>query len=132
MKQQYLLDTNVVIDLLRHKDSSVKEKIGDVGVGACAISEITLYELYCGAYLSSDPEKNISDITKAISYLTILPLSSAYEEAARQRAALRRRGMPIEDFDLLIACTAICTGRVLVSGNTSHMERVEGLHLEFW
>ena len=121
MKQQYLLDTNVVIDLLRHKDSSVKEKIGDVGVGACAISEITLYELYCGAYLSSDPEKNISEITKAISYLTILPLSSAYEEAARQRAALRRRGMPIEDFDLLIACTAICTGRVLVSGNTSHM-----------
>jgi len=52
--------------------------------------------------------------------------------AARQKASLRKAGTPVEDFDLLIGCTALCDNRILLTGNRKHMERIEGLELEDW
>ena len=45
---QYLLDTNIIIFLLRSKHR-IHEKIAFVGLNNCFISEITLAELKVGA-----------------------------------------------------------------------------------
>jgi len=49
---------------------------------------------------------------------------------SRIRRALRQRVEMIGDFDILIAATALETGRPLVTDNTRHFERVEGLIVE--
>jgi tRNA(fMet)-specific endonuclease VapC len=48
------------------------------------------------------------------------------------KAALDRKGERIEDFDLLIAATALNLNYVLVTNNTKHYKRIEGLQLENW
>ena len=46
--------------------------------------------------------------------------------------SLDRKGEKIEDFDLLIAATALSLNYVLVTNNTKHYKRLEGLQLENW
>ena len=45
---------------------------------------------------------------------------------------LRSKGTPLEDADILIAGIAIANDAVLVTRNTKHFARVEGLRLEDW
>lgn len=49
---------------------------------------------------------------------------------SRIRRSLRMRGEMIGDFDILIAATALNAGLPLVTDNTRHFERVEGLVVE--
>ena len=132
MKKRYLLDTCAAIDLILWPQGPVSQRIAEVGVSACAITDITLYELYCGAYASRDRAQNVALVGRLEEWLPILPSRDAYQEAARQRSELKRRGEMIEDFDLLIGSTAICNGRILITGNGSHMGRLSGLVLEDW
>ena len=44
----------------------------------------------------------------------------------------KRDGRPTDDADLIIAATALETGRVLVTGNTSHFAWISELTLEDW
>lgn len=48
---------------------------------------------------------------------------------AELRGRLRRSGATVPDNDLLIAATALTFGMTLVTGNTRHFGRVEGLDL---
>ena len=41
-------------------------------------------------------------------------------------------GVPLDDFDLLIASICIEQDAVLVTDNTKHFERIQGLHMENW
>lgn len=45
------------------------------------------------------------------------------------KAGLEKSGQRLEDFDLLIASTAIENDLVLMSGNLRHFKRIEGLKL---
>ena len=131
MSAKYLLDTNAVVDLLRGSDS-VRLKMKEVGIDRIAIADLTIYELYCGAYFSNDKEANLSIINQLIQNIAITPSSYAYEEAAHQKHSLKKKGELIEDIDILIGSTAIVEGRILVTGNVNHMNRLEGIMLEDW
>lgn len=52
--------------------------------------------------------------------------------AARIRADLESRGLPIGPYDVLIAATALARGAILVTHNTVELSRVAGLRLEDW
>lgn len=49
---------------------------------------------------------------------------------SRIRQGLRKDGMMIGDFDILIAATALEHGIVLVTGDTGHYHRIRDLELE--
>lgn len=132
MRPRYLLDTNVLVDILRGTKGDARKRLLEIGIDHCAVSEITVYELYCGAAASASPEANQKAVETLLALIEILPLQKAYLEAARQKASLRKAGTPVEDFDLLIGCTALCDSRILLTGNRKHMERIEGLALEDW
>ena len=53
---KYLLDFNIFIHFLRGKYNII-EKLNEVGIDDCAISEITLAELDYGAEKSANPKK---------------------------------------------------------------------------
>ena len=53
--------------------------------------------------------------------------------AAHEKIRLRLAGTPCDDnFDLLIACTAIANDMVCVADNTKDFHRFEGILLEDW
>lgn len=128
---KYLLDTNVIIDLLKG-NKKVIENLQNTMLCECCISDITVFELYYGAYRSRNPSSAITEIDKLISAITVLDTTNSMKEAARQKAALAEKGALIEDFDLIIGASAITNGLTLVTGNTKHLGRLAGLSMENW
>lgn len=47
-------------------------------------------------------------------------------------AALKKSGRLIDDIDILIAGVALSNNLVMVTDNTEHFERIEGLKIENW
>lgn len=131
--QYYLLDTNAVIEILKNPQGMVSRRLMENGgVSYCAISDITLYELYAGAYASQHVDNNVAAVDRLTEWLQVIPSSSAYKEAARQKVSLKADGQIIEVIDILIGCTAIVSGRVLVSANYKHLGRLKGIQITDW
>lgn len=128
----YLLDTDICVFWLRGA-ASVHKHIAAVGPGAVAISVITLAELRYGAECSAQPTASHQAIDDFVSGVTVLDLGP--ESAMRFgaiKAHLRRNGNLIEDFDLLLAATALSHKMTLVTNNTSHFQRVPQITLDNW
>lgn len=130
----YLLDTNICVFYLRGK-FNIDQLIDKVGWDNCCISEITELELKFGAELSKqrdgiDRSQQLNDFLEDIK---ILPINNAIDVAASEKIRLRLAGTPCEDnFDLLIACTAIANDMVCVTDNTKDFHRFHGIRLENW
>jgi tRNA(fMet)-specific endonuclease VapC len=54
------------------------------------------------------------------------------ETYAAIKADIETRGKPLDDFDLVIAATAISLGYRLVTNNERHFRRIKELKLENW
>ena len=130
MVRQYLLDTNVLIDMFKG-NQRVQEKIFSAEFHNCYISEITLAELYVGAFKGGRP-KQLQEIGFVCKHFRILPITQALELYARLRVQLEGKGESIDDFDLLIAATALTEGHTLVTHNLRHFDRIDGLRTEDW
>ena len=130
MVRQYLLDTNAVIDMFKG-NQRVQERIFRAEFHNCCISEITLAELYVGAFKGGRP-KQLQEIGFVCKRFRILPITSALERYARLRVQLERQGEPIDALDLLIAATALTEDLTLVTHNLKHFERIEKLRTEDW
>jgi len=103
---KYLLDTNICIHFFRGKFNLI-DKLKEIGIKNCAISEITYAELVFVAENSANPKKNHLLIEKFVEQVTILPIFDSIIQYGRQKTKLRKQGQMISDFDLLIGCTAI-------------------------
>ena len=131
MEGKYLLDSNICIHLLRGNES-VCNAIAKVGWDNCYISELTIVELYYGAECSVHRDRNVAEVEAFIADLNVIPLSSHIKEFCSQKAAMRRSGTMIEDFDLFIGTAAKVAGCVLVTENVKHMSHIEGIEIENW
>ena len=134
MNKQYLLDTNICVFLLRGK-YEVNKAIAAVGSDNCHISELTVMELKYGAEVvyQRDGIDQREGLNKLFSIVDVLPISSALEFAASEKARLRLNGTPIEDnFDLLIGSTAIVNDMVMVTENVKDFKNLNGIKLENW
>lgn len=129
----YLLDTDVVISLLRG-NRRVADAIDEAGIQNCRISEITRAELLYGVELSRRKGRKSDAIMvdRLLDTFEVVPVGGLLSSYASIKADLVCSGTPIEDFDLLIGCTALVNSFVLVSGNIAHMSRIKGLSLENW
>jgi len=128
---KYLLDSNICIHFLRGKYNII-EKLNEVGIDNCAISEITLAELVFGAEKSDNPKKNHKLIEKFIGQLSILPIFDAIQTYVKEKAQLQSEGKMISDFDLLIGCTSIENDLIMVTENIKEFDRIKGIRIENW
>ena len=128
---KYLLDTNICIHFFRGK-FNLYEKINQVELKNCAISEITLAELVYGAENSDNPKKNHDLINRLTNHITILPIFSAIHLYGIEKSRLRKSGIMISDFDLLIGCTAIENQLIVVTENVKEFKRIKGIKIENW
>lgn len=129
----YMLDTNILIRIIRHPDDPVCQRIFQLIGGELCISSITFAELVYGAKHSSNYEKNIQAVQSLLSGIYILPFDTAAAwEAGDIMAYLARIGKPIGDRDALIAAHARSLSLVLVTHNTDEFSRVQNLVIEDW
>lgn len=129
---KYLLDTNVIISLYRHEKNGIQQRLREVGIDNCCISDITLYELYWGARLNRNTKQELMKIDSLSRNITIVPTKNIVKEASRQKYLLKEKGLPIEDFDILIGSAAIVNNLILVTRNTKHMGRLDNIKIEDW
>jgi tRNA(fMet)-specific endonuclease VapC len=129
--KQYLLDTNICIFYMKglHR---LDEKLEKVKSDNCFISEITLAELKFGVENSQNQEKNDKALQKFLSEIQVIPIFQAIDTYAKEKARLKRLGKPVDDFDLLIGCTAVAWSFIMVTNNTGHFDRIKGIKIEDW
>ena len=129
---RYLLDTNIVIYVLRQRPIEVLSTF-NTNASRMAISSITLAELMHGAEKSSRMSENLATVEDFCSRLQVLPYGAkAAQHYGAIRAALEKIGQPIGVNDLHIAAHARSEGLVLVTNNMGEFTRVPGLELENW
>ncbi|MFT3987156.1 type II toxin-antitoxin system VapC family toxin [Aestuariivirga sp.] len=132
MTIRYMLDTNIVSDLVRNPQGKVFDGIGRTGAEAVCVSIITATELRYGC-AKRGSEKLRRQIDAILEGLEILALDvPADTEYASIRAELERAGKPIGPNDLLIAAHARAMGAVLVTANINEFSRIPKLRLENW
>jgi tRNA(fMet)-specific endonuclease VapC len=128
----YLIDTDIIINSIKG-NKTVNQKISEFATIPKAISIVTYGELLYGAKKSTQREKNTSIVYRLAEIFPILGVTRATMEAFTDlKAALDRKGDRIEDFDLLIAATALTLNYILVTNNTKHYKGIIGLELENW
>ena len=130
---QYLLDTNICIYLIKKHPPEVLEKFKQHSPKEVAISIITLFELQYGVEKSQFKQRSEDALAKFIRPFNIIDQDrSSALEAAKIRAQLELKGMPIGPYDMLISGLAKSHDMILVTNNTREFERIEGLRLENW
>lgn len=110
----------------------VADRVRSLPVIDLAISEVTLAELMYGVSRSQHREKNQRSLDNFLELVEVLPIAPVLGVFADEKARLRNAGTPVADFDLLIGATAVHHGLVLVTNNTKHFRRIQGIKLVDW
>ena len=129
---KYLLDTNMLIYWTKGLPSVVQNVIEHGSRSICA-SALSRAELYYGAYRSVHVERNLRAIKRLSEEIKFISVNEDIERLFGQnKTALRKSGNLIEDFDIMIAATAIAHNCILVTNNESHFKRIPNLQIENW
>jgi predicted nucleic acid-binding protein len=118
----YLVDTDIIIDVLRGFEGS-KEFLLKIAQEGIAISTITVAEVISGK--ESRDTVTREKILRFLRNFEIVPLTMEISVVAGEI----RRDYRIGIADAVIAATALNYGMTVVTGNVKHFERVKGLKL---
>jgi len=128
----YLIDTDILIFFLRGHPA-VREAMEEHVADPKWISVITYGELLYGAERSARPVVNAARVRRVAELLPVIDLTPAVMETyAPLKGRLEKKGTRCQDYDLLIAATALVTGAVLVTNNRKHFDRIPGLAVQNW
>lgn len=128
----YMLDTNIISDLVKNPQGRAAKRIARVGEDNVCTSIIVAAELRYGCAKRGSKRllKAVEDILEEMAVLAFdVPSDIEYGGI---RSELEAAGRLIGSNDLLIAAHACTTGATLVTANTDEFNRVRGLRVENW
>lgn len=126
-----LLDTDVCIELLKGNKRILQRR--DQYDGPIGVCFMTVAELYYGAEKSKEPNRNMDTIDRLLLTLEILHTDMPIlRRFGRIKATLQKEGIPTADADILIASAALEKAEKLITGNTTHFDRIARLELDDW
>ena len=131
----YLLDTNILIYLIKKRPLSVAQRIDALPESdEICMSFITWAELLKGAERSTRKAEVLRRLDQLSRQVPIrYPTGPAIcRHYAEQATRLKDQGTPIGANDLWIACHALADAATLVTHNTREFARVSGLGVEDW
>ncbi len=129
---RYLLDTNIVSDLVRNPQGRVAQHIRKIGEGQVCTSIIVAAELRYGA-AKKQSARLTAQLQAVLGALEVLPLEAPADTTyGALRARLEKAGRPIGANDLLIAAQALALGYTLVTNNEKEFAQVKDLPRENW
>ena len=130
VEDRLIVDTDILIDLLREKDYAVSliKKFEDEL--ELATSAINAFELYRGAYKSRNQERNLASVKGLLNSLRMLNTDEdSMEMAGKIIASLDREGNKIDIRDLLIASIALVNGFGVLTNNVEHFNKIKHLRV---
>jgi tRNA(fMet)-specific endonuclease VapC len=129
---RYLLDTNIVSNLVRNPQGRVAGDIRRVGEALVCTSIIVAAELRYGA-AKKGSTRLTRQLEKVLRALEVLPFAAPADRTYGEiRTRLERSGRPIGGNDLLIAAQALALGYTIVTDNEREFARIDGLPCENW
>jgi tRNA(fMet)-specific endonuclease VapC len=133
VKARYLLDTNILSELIKQPKGFTAQKIASLkNADSCCTSVIVACELRYGA-LKKGSHALTAKVNQLLEAIKILPLGPDVEAYyARHRVALELAGTPIGSNDLLIASQASALGLTIITGNVKEFSRIPDLAVENW
>ncbi|MEO7299013.1 MAG: type II toxin-antitoxin system VapC family toxin [Verrucomicrobiota bacterium] len=124
-----LLDTSVVVRYFR-KDAAIHQQIQDRST--LYLPQTALGELYCGAYLSTNPAKALAEITSFLfAVVVVFPRVSTADRYGQIRAALSKAGTPIPENDIWIAAIAQ-EHQLPLAARDKHFDVISDLRVLKW
>lgn len=108
------------------------KKIAEVGKQNCFISEMTVAELKYGVENSKTIEEMRVIVEAFIPKFSVVPIYNSLDIYAKEKSKLRKQGLLIDDFDILIGATAVTFEMVMVTNNVAHLSRLENITIEDW
>ena len=129
---RYLLDTNIVSDLVRNPQGRVAQYIRKIGEAQVCTSIIVSAELRYGA-AKKQSLRLTSQLEAVLGALEIVPFESPADSTyGLVRARLERAGRPVGANDLLVAAQALALGYTIVTDNEREFAQINGLRRENW
>jgi len=132
VKPAFLLDTNILSDLIRNPQGSVYRKIAEVGESSICTNWIVAGEIRFGVLKKDSPALR-RQAEAVLGVMPILTLESGIDHHYAQiRLDLEERGEMIGPNDLWIAAHTRTLNLTLITANETEFRRVPGLLVENW
>jgi tRNA(fMet)-specific endonuclease VapC len=129
---RYLLDTNIVSDLIRNPQGRIAQHIQKIGEAKVCTSIIVAAELRYGA-AKKQSARLTAQVQAVLGALEVLPLELPADTTyGALRARLEKAGRPIGANDLLIAAQALALGYTIVTDNEKEFAQIKDLPRENW
>jgi tRNA(fMet)-specific endonuclease VapC len=130
---RYLLDTNIIIFVLKEPAGSLAAKLAQTPTSDVVICSVVEAELYYGATRYGVPARRKAALDGFLAPFRSLAFDSAcVPHYADIRNHLEQKGQIIGGNDLMIAAIALRNGLILLTHNSNEFERVPGLSVEDW
>jgi len=129
----YALDTNIISFAIRGNVTLQQKIYNEANSGtSIVIPSIAYYELKRGL-LDAKATTKLKLFEHLCNSLSVDVIDMAtLERAAGIYVNLKQSGRIIDDADILIAASCIAHDYVLVTDNTKHFDRVDGLNIVNW
>lgn len=132
MNPVYLLDTNILSDMVRNPAGPANVRLALVGADAVVTSVVVAGELRHGARRSGSAPLT-AKVEGTLARIPIMGLEGDADRIyAELRGTLEVAGTPISANDLWIATHALALNCILVSANEREFRRVPDLTVENW
>jgi len=129
---RYLLDTNIVSDLVRNPQGGITQHIRKVGEAQVSTSIIVAAELRYGA-AKKGSARLTAQLEAVLGALEVLPFEAPADATyGMLRTRLEQAGTPIGANDLLIAAQALSLGYTIITDNEREFGYVPDLRRENW
>jgi len=129
---RYLLDTNILSDLIRNPQGRVARRIVEVGESRICTSIIVAAELRFGA-AKAISSRLTAQVEAVLDAIEILPFETPADRIYGQiRTRLEQSGQVIGGNDLLIAAQTLALGYTIITDNMREFARVVDLPSENW
>ena len=132
--RRYLLDTGIASHYMNRRKGVYLRAQAEVQkgnfIGVCVP---VLAELHYGAENSQSSDRNLKLLRRTLKSWRIWPVTLSTAMAyGRLAAHLHQVGRPMQQFDILIATTALDLGNCTVVSMDTDFDAVEGLDVENW
>jgi tRNA(fMet)-specific endonuclease VapC len=129
---RYLLDSNIVSDLVRNPQGRAAQHIRKIGEAKVCTSIIVVAELRYGA-AKKQSARLTAQLQAVLGALEVLPLEAPADTTyGALRAQLEKAGRPIGANDLLIAAQTLALGYTIVTDNEKEFAQIKDLPRENW
>ena len=130
---RYALDANTISYILRNiRGVTQRWKIEEAQGNVVSIPLVAYYEVKRGL-IHANATNKLSALEKLCKTVEIDEITvQDADTASRIYAKLREQGNLIDDADILIAAQSINRDYTLITNNTKHFERIDGLDFVDW